>query len=125
MFALYKILFGITIKGIHSSYTYIYILMLLKQGYWISKSFTIIIYLKIESYIQLKVHNVSMPVVHLIHLNSICLFNTELENLINIPVYIYIYIYIYIDNMYWYSIIYTILHILYRCYTDDRNEIYQ
>ena len=41
--------------------------MLLKQGYWISKSFTIIVYLKIESYIQLKFHNVSMPVVHLIH----------------------------------------------------------
>ena len=41
--------------------------MLLKQGYWISKSFTIIVYLKIESYIQLKFRNVSMPVVHLIH----------------------------------------------------------
>ena len=41
--------------------------MLLKQGYWISKSFTIIVYLKIESYIQLKFHNVSMLVVHLIH----------------------------------------------------------
>ena len=44
--------------------------MLLKQGYWISKSFTIIIYLKIESYIQLKIHNVSMPVVHLIHVTT-------------------------------------------------------
>ena len=33
----------------------------------VSKSFTIIIYLKIESYIQLKTHNVSMPLVHLIH----------------------------------------------------------
>ena len=28
--------------------------MLPKQGYWISKSFTLIIYLEIESYIQLK-----------------------------------------------------------------------
>ena len=46
---------------------YIYIYMLLKQGYWISKSFTIIIYLKIESYIQLQIFNVSMPLVHLIH----------------------------------------------------------
>ena len=32
--------------------------MLLNQGYWISKSFTIIIYFKIEIYIQLKIHNV-------------------------------------------------------------------
>ena len=48
-------------------YIYIYTYMLLKQGYWISKSFTIIIYLKIESYIQLQILNVSMPVVHLIH----------------------------------------------------------
>ena len=31
--------------------------MLLKQEYWISKSFTLIIYLKIESYIQLKIKN--------------------------------------------------------------------
>ena len=44
--------------------------MLLKQGYWISKSFTITIYLKIESYIQLKTHNVLMPVVHLIHVKT-------------------------------------------------------
>ena len=29
----------------------------LKQGYWISKSFTLIIYLKIESYMQLKIKN--------------------------------------------------------------------
>ena len=36
-------------------YIYIYVYMLPKQGYWISKSFTII-YLKIESYIQLKTH---------------------------------------------------------------------
>ena len=35
-----------------------------------SKSFTIIIYLKIETYIQLKIHNVSMPVVHLIHVTT-------------------------------------------------------
>ena len=42
----------------------------LKQGYWISKSFTIIIYLKIKSYIQLKIQNVSMPVVHLIHVTT-------------------------------------------------------
>ena len=35
----------------------IYVIMkttLLKQEYWIPKSFTVIIYLKIESYIQLK-----------------------------------------------------------------------
>ena len=51
-------------------YIYIYIYMLLKQGYWISKSFTIITYLKIESYIQLKIINVSMPVVHLIHVTT-------------------------------------------------------
>ena len=50
-----------------SKYIYIYIYMLLKQGYWISKSFTIIINLKIESYIQLQILNVSMPVLHLIH----------------------------------------------------------
>ena len=35
-----------------------------------SKSFTTIIYLKIESFIQLKIHNVSMPVVHLIHVTT-------------------------------------------------------
>ena len=52
---------------IYILYIYIYIYMLLKQGYWISKSFTIIIYLKIESYIQLQILNVSMPVLHLIH----------------------------------------------------------
>ena len=33
-------------------------------------SFTIIIYLKIKSYIQLKIHNVSMLVVHLIHVKT-------------------------------------------------------
>ena len=44
--------------------------ILLKQRYWISKSFTIIIYLKIESYIELKIHNVLMPVVHLMHVTS-------------------------------------------------------
>ena len=45
--------------------------MLLKQGYLISKSFTIIIHLKIESYnVQLKIQNVSMPVVHLIHVTT-------------------------------------------------------
>ena len=44
--------------------------ILLKQGYWISKSFTIIIYLKIKSYVQLKIHNVLMPVVHLIHMTT-------------------------------------------------------
>ena len=52
---------------IYIYYIYIYTYMLLKQGYWISKSFTIIIYLKIETYIQLQILNVSMPVVHLIH----------------------------------------------------------
>ena len=52
---------------IYLIYIYIYIYMLLKQGYWISKSFTIIINLKIESYIQLQILNVSMPVLHLIH----------------------------------------------------------
>ena len=31
--------------------------MLVKQGYWISKSFTLIMYLKIESYMQLKIKN--------------------------------------------------------------------
>ena len=41
--------------------------MLLKQGHWISKTFTIIIYLKIENYIQLKIHNFLLPVVRLIH----------------------------------------------------------
>ena len=40
--------------------------MLPKQGYGISKSFTIIIYLKIKRYIQVKIHNVSMTAVHLI-----------------------------------------------------------
>ena len=35
-----------------------------------SKSFTIMIYLKIESCIQLKIQNVSMPVVHLIHVTT-------------------------------------------------------
>ena len=33
-------------------------------------SFTIIIYLKIKSYIQLKIHNVSMLIVHLIHVTT-------------------------------------------------------
>ena len=40
---------------IYDNPIYIYVYMLPKQGYWISKSFTII-YLKIESYIQLKTH---------------------------------------------------------------------
>ena len=58
--------------------------MLPKQGYWISKSFTIIIYLKIKSYIQLKIHNVSIPVVHLTHvatemIKSLqCIYNIDL-----------------------------------------------
>ena len=44
--------------------------MLPKQGYIISKSFTIIIYLKIKSYIQLRIHHVSMLVGHLIHVTT-------------------------------------------------------
>ena len=43
--------------------------MLLEEGYWISTSFTII-YLKTESYIQLKTYNVLMPVVHLVHMTT-------------------------------------------------------
>ena len=38
------------------------------QAYWISQSFAMIIYLKTESYIQLKIHTLLMPVVHLIHM---------------------------------------------------------
>ena len=44
--------------------------MLLWQGYGISKSFTIKNYLKIESYILLKIHNVLMPVVQIIHVTT-------------------------------------------------------
>ena len=51
-------------------YICIFTYTLLKQGHWISKSFAIIIYLKIESYIQLKIHKVSMRVVHLIHVTT-------------------------------------------------------
>ena len=44
--------------------------MLLKEAHLISKSFTIIIHLKIESYTQLKIHNILMSVVHLIHVTT-------------------------------------------------------
>ena len=36
----------------------------------LSVSFTIIIYLKIKSYLQLNIDNVSMPVVHLIYVTT-------------------------------------------------------
>ena len=42
-------------------YIYIYICIYIYYIY---------IYLKIESYIQLKIHNVLMPVVHLIHVTT-------------------------------------------------------
>ena len=51
-------------------YLYIYIYMYIYIYIYIYISFTIIIYLKIESFIQLKIHNVSMPVVHLIHVTT-------------------------------------------------------
>ena len=38
--------------------------------YILNRYFTVIIYLKVESYIQLKIHNFSMSVVHLIHVTT-------------------------------------------------------
>ena len=55
-----------TIMGNECFMITIYIL----NRYWICKSFTVIIYLKIESYSQLKIYNFWMPVVHLIHVTT-------------------------------------------------------